>query len=616
MRRRAILAALGSAAVAGCRSSPSTGGSANGVELVAPERALVDERLAVEARGLPSGERVTFTASTITENRGTQRWSASATYTVPDDGRVALAEHAPTGGSYEGIDPMGLVWSMTASEPPKEVFFPLQRHELRLRATVDGSRVAETTVERGITVEGTTTVAPGSDVVGTVHLPPGTAAAPGVVLLHGSHPRERTAAAKMLAAHGFAALTLKYFGSERRLPSHLSEVPVESVQRALGAFLSHERVAGPQVGVWGISKGAELALLLASLDDRVGTVVGTAPSSVVWEGFERDGTPTGTSSWTVGGEPVPYVDMADYDAVGETADPYERPRAFYEYSHLQASATTIEAASIPVERIAGPVLLVSGRADRLWHSTPMGERVLRRLEARGHAHAHDHLAYEGAGHVIPIPYVPTYGTSESVAYPLGGSPAATAAASRNHWPALLDHLAALDGDGGVDSGPVEEPVATDGGRSVNPNSPAVPVALAALVGLGLAARRAGPPSNTGVLNRETYDAISTFLDSPTPHLALTAVAAALGAGADLLGTVGDGLLYWLFAFVVASNYAGEVLWVRCTEYFERTRDQHEAVGRTLAPPRLSVTTKVTLVAGTVLFASYVLFALLLVRLYG
>ncbi|MBB6564551.1 hypothetical protein HPO96_18575 [Kribbella sandramycini] len=78
----------------------------------------------------------------------------------------------------------------------------------------------------------------------------------------------------------------------------------------------------------GSSWGAEAALLLGALDERVDAVVAFAPSAYVWGRVDNDGRQR--SAWTWRGEPLPFVpfDLAwqpgvlrgDRAVAGEPAD--------------------------------------------------------------------------------------------------------------------------------------------------------------------------------------------------------------------------------------------------------------------------------------------------------
>jgi dienelactone hydrolase len=103
----------------------------------------------------------------------------------------------------------------------------------------------------------------------------------------------------------------------------------------------------------------------------------------------------------------------------------------------------VEAAAIAVERIRGPVLLLSGEDDRLWPSPILAEIAAARLAA--HKRPVTHLRYSGAGHMIGPVGLP--GTANTILHPLrglsmalGGTPAGNAAAADDSWPRVLQFL--------------------------------------------------------------------------------------------------------------------------------------------------------------------------------
>lgn len=73
------------------------------------------------------------------------------------------------------------------------------------------------------------------------------------------------------------------------------------------------------------------------------------------------------------------------------------------YERARESPPT--AARIPVERAAGPVLLVSAKADGMWPADEAARSLMERLDACGFSHAHAHLSYEAASHYL-LPYLP------------------------------------------------------------------------------------------------------------------------------------------------------------------------------------------------------------------
>jgi dienelactone hydrolase len=99
-------------------------------------------------------------------------------------------------------------------------------------------------------------------------------------------------------------------------------------------------------------------------------------------------------------------------------------------------------AEIPVERIAGPILLLAGKDDQIWPSYPMAQRITARLKARGHPYADQLVAYDQVGHPIPYAYIPLAGDRQHARFDVGGTPAGAARAQADAWPKILAFLAA------------------------------------------------------------------------------------------------------------------------------------------------------------------------------
>jgi dienelactone hydrolase len=285
--------------------------------------------------------------------------------------------------------------------------------------------------------------------VAALALPPqGAAVRGGVVVLGGSQGGIPEAEATSFAEAGFAALAVAYFG-QPPLPAHLSEVPVETVGTALDWLIAHHPAGHQRVAVVGRSKGGELALLSgATYPDKVNAVVGYVPSPIVWQGlaFDRRSRQSPKPSWTIGGKPLDFLPFArpkPAEMLGMMGMLIGRAPALRPlYERALEDQEAVKRAMIPIERITGPVLLVSGTDDQLWPSTPLCELAIERLRAHGHPFPHEHLRYEGAGHMIAPPTAAPGHSTVTRRYRLGGTDQANAAASAQAWPKVLSAIVA------------------------------------------------------------------------------------------------------------------------------------------------------------------------------
>ena len=236
--------------------------------------------------------------------------------------------------------------------------------------------------------------------------------------------------AKRLAVEGYGALALAYFGAPG-VPQTLQGVPVEYFDKGVAWLQARPEAGGRRVAVLGGSKGGEAALLVASSNRAVCVVVAGAPSGVSWPGINpAAGRGDPGPSWTRQGQAVAYA-------------PYDRTRPFTTIFDLyQRSLPAAPPESfIPVEKIAGPVLFISGREDTLWPSSAMSDAMMARLDKARFKYPHQHLAYADAGHAgFGAPVAPDNPNLRHLA-DFGGTVAGNQAARSDGWPKALAFLA-------------------------------------------------------------------------------------------------------------------------------------------------------------------------------
>lgn len=217
----------------------------------------------------------------------------------------------------------------------------------------------------------------------------------GVLVLAGSSGRIEYQRARLFARHGVTALSIRWWGGAGRPPG-ICEIPLETFTAAIDLLRAR---GAERVGILGVSKGAEAALLTAVRDPRVAVVVAVSPTSLVWANLGRghDGEQRPyRSSWTWRGRPLPFVPYDDtWEGFGPDDDGPVAVRGSYELSERTFAHRTA-AAEIPVERIGADLLLLAGGDDEMWPSLPFAERLAARRRAAG-ATARV-FRHDGAGH--------------------------------------------------------------------------------------------------------------------------------------------------------------------------------------------------------------------------
>lgn len=304
--------------------------------LVDHSDALTDFPVAIRLTGFTPRALVEVSAE-MTGREGA-RWLSRARFQGEDDGAIDLAARAPVDGSYTSLSPMGLLWSMQLQSggpdtaTAYDVMSPLS---VSLAASDPSGRTATTTIKRRVAGAGVARhEVRERGLVGVLFLPPGNGPFPAVVSLSGSGGGVNEPRAALLASHGFATLALGYFNMPG-LPPALKEIPLEYFASAMAWLLERPEVRPGFVGVLGNSCGGELALLLGANFPVVSAVVAIVPQAYA------DGAsfPLSGAGWTLRDHPIPYLG-AKVPKGESRADP-----------------------AIPVERIRGPILFISGQDD-------------------------------------------------------------------------------------------------------------------------------------------------------------------------------------------------------------------------------------------------------------
>jgi dienelactone hydrolase len=219
------------------------------------------------------------------------------------------------------------------------------------------------------------------------------------------------------------------------------EIPLEYVHRATVWLREQPMVRPGKLGLAGGSKGGELALLLASRFDDFQAVVAWTPAAHVWEGlsqtyFSPDYVPR--SSWSSLGKPLPFIlfDSLPEDKEKELKGELNSYVSLHKRALAQTDPASLDRATIPVEKIKAPLLLISGTLDQTWPADEFCRAIVARLQKCRFPYEVKHVSHEDAGHGSFLPYL----ISANTAPINGGTDRANAAAGFDSWKETIAFL--------------------------------------------------------------------------------------------------------------------------------------------------------------------------------
>ncbi|KAK3745590.1 hypothetical protein QZH41_016232 [Actinostola sp. cb2023] len=415
---------------------------AKNVELTcSPLSANVDKKVRVNVRGLAPNQKITLQTKLCGDVQ--DRYRSLAHYIADNEGRVCLNSQPSVGGSYVGVEPMGFIWSLKP-EPDQRPGRRLMKRDVTKPYLVDlevldghihqidnsYAPLCSLTIERHYMGAGVRRVAVHEGRIwGTLFLPPGDGPFQGVIDLIGGHGGLVEFKAALLASNGFAAFSLAYFNYED-LPVELEDLDLEYFLEAVDWFKNHPQVIPGGIGVMGISKGAEIACLLAAHSMDVMATVSI-------------GGPYGFSICPIlhKGKQIPFV---KYDASKVVTYTVEDGAVSWRNccipddweGSIQDNPTVF-----PLENACGSLLLVYGTDDQCIDAELSASKLYERMKAFGKEAQCSILGYHGAGHIIEPPYSPhvfmSYQKSVGIYCAWGGEDKAHALAQEHSWSRIL-----------------------------------------------------------------------------------------------------------------------------------------------------------------------------------
>ncbi|XP_051974137.1 peroxisomal succinyl-coenzyme A thioesterase-like [Xyrauchen texanus] len=406
---------------------------------VQPTRGLVDEKFQIVVMSLLPNQEVTL--HSIHQSEDKDVWEAFGHYKSDEHGTVTVAKDESLGGTYEGTEPMGLLWSMRP--------VPGSRSGLRLRkrdiltpmvvhiSVYDGhlnqgfnqkTALATSVTERWYMAPGVQRVdIREKGVRGTLFLPPGPGPYPGVLDLWGGGGGLVEYRSALLASHGFASLALEYL-----TPDELKTTDVDSsyFEEAYQILQNNPKVQRNRMAMLGLSFGSAITLTMVAYSKVI------KPQCCV----------------CISGSHVVPVDKSIFKVFEEIKKNMSKIRVNKDNHVIQRdlilpipSDPTLK---IDVGRIKCPVLLVNAGDDQNWPTVESAEDMEMMMEMAGNRHLLEVLTYPDAGHLIEPPYTPHFRSTnfilqemkEKIVMLWGGQTKPHAYAQEDAWEKILSFL--------------------------------------------------------------------------------------------------------------------------------------------------------------------------------
>jgi len=192
--------------------------------------------------------------------------------------------------------------------------------------------------------------------------------------------------------NGIPALALAIFGT-RGTQAFLDRVPLEYVENAIKWLYEQ---GYEKIGVDGMSKGSEIALVAASLFSELSCVIVRVPSYFISEGLKGK-RPSGTSCWSYKGKELPFAPYKSrrFDILKMLKEEKE----MHIITFNQDKDVKPEC-MINIDNIKAPILMLSSKNDTVWPSYDSAIYMENRFEEIGFRYPHKHVAYENMSHAL------------------------------------------------------------------------------------------------------------------------------------------------------------------------------------------------------------------------
>ncbi len=410
---------------------------------IQPLVALCDEKIDIGVSGLKPNSKVKISASMSFPWAKDVLYESFAWFTADSTGHVDLSKQKPDSGSYDFVDSMGLIASLSSKNKNyikktlqntsvnKSMFINIKaecgqdRVNLKLERLLKNPEIKNRRITDEFIGELFYTENPDNQTI---------------VFLggSGSNLALNSLSAAPLASHGFNVLSVSYFG-DKGLPNNISEIPLEYFEKVFDWLSKNPITNSKDVHILCRSKGGELGLILASRYSSIKKVAAFAPHAYCFQGltFLKN-----VSSWTYKGKSLPYIRLKYRHLFGNVLSSFIKNEPFgFTHTYIKAldTAKNKVAARIKIENAQAKLLLFATKQNGMWNTYDGCVEIISTLEKHNYQYNNDLVVYGDAGEpALPVPYIfpasiITLKMAPRLAISVGGTIEANVHATADSW---------------------------------------------------------------------------------------------------------------------------------------------------------------------------------------
>ncbi|XP_038163479.1 peroxisomal succinyl-coenzyme A thioesterase-like [Cyprinodon tularosa] len=366
---------------------------------VQPSRGLVDEKFIVLVQNaLPSSQ---LTIRALHQCEDGHSWHSFAHYTSDATGAVNVSEDCSVGGTYTGVEAMGLLWSLKPVPGSKAGLRMRKKNVLApMVVTISvyqghlsegfGNQepLAGVEVERWYMAPGVRRIPVTEDgLTATLFLPSGPGPFPGLLDLWGGGGQLVEYRAALLASHGIATMALDYLTCKYTMETG-TFVKQDYFETAYKFLQKHPKVLSSRMAMLGLSLGTSITLRMAVCSEvtKFRCAVCISGSHIQpMDGFLKE--------------------TLDYFFRNSGKTRFTKDDEVI-WRDLLLPIPSDPSLKVDVGKLQCPLMLIVGEDDQNWCTYESAMDMKAMMERAGNSHLLTLLSYPNAGHLIEPPYTP------------------------------------------------------------------------------------------------------------------------------------------------------------------------------------------------------------------